>query len=616
MKKPLRVLLLEDTEDDALLAVRELRRAGFEPDWRRVETEPDYLAHLEPTLSVILADYHLPQFDALKALHCLQEGGLDIPFIVVTGALGDEGAVECLRQGATDYLLKDRLARLGQAVAHALDQKRVRDDQRRAVEALARSEERYRSFVTASGQVVWTTNAVGEVDSEIPEWQAYTGQTAEQARGLGWMAAIHPEDRARVTEAWRKAYDSRRLYEVEYRLRLHDGTWRQIWARGVPVLEPDGHIREFIGTCIDITERKRAEEALRQERDFAESLIETAQVIVVVLDPACRIIRTNPYLEELSGYQRDEIRGKDWFTIFVPERKRARRREVFARTIAGTTTRNFVNPIVTKSGRERTIAWASKALKDATGSTIGVLATGHDITELRAAQQRALQAERLAAIGEMVTGLAHESRNALHRSQVCLEMLALEIEDRPEALRLSARIQQAQDDLHILFEDVRNYAAPIHLERRVCDLAEIWRTAWAHLVPLREGQEAVLQEKIEGLDLHGTVDPYRLEQVFLNILGNALAACGDAAVVEIRVARAELDGHPALSIAVHDNGPGLDPEQRQKIFEPFYTTKTKGTGLGMSITKRIVEAHGGRIAVGEGAGPGAEIILTLPRGSL
>ncbi len=421
---------------------------------------------------------------------------MDIPFIVVTGALGDEAAVECLRQGADDFLLKDRLARLGPAVAHALDLKRGRDDKRR----------------------------------------------------------------------------------VEAALRL-------------------------------------SAETLRQERDFAESLIATAQVIVVVLDPAGRIVRINPYLEELSGYQGDELRGKDWFTTFVPKRKRARRRELFTRTFAGTTTRDFVNPILTKSGRERTIAWSSKGLKDATGSTIGVLAIGHDITELRAAQQRALQTERLAAIGEMVTGLAHESGNALYRGQVCLEMLALEVEDRPEALRLIARLQQAQDDLHTLHEGVRDYAAPIHLERRVCDLAEVWRAAWARLAPLREGREAVLQEQIEDLDLHGTVDPFRLEQVFSNIFGNALAACVDAAVVEVRAARAELDGHPALHIAVRDHGPGLDPEQKQRIFEPFYTTKTQGTGLGMSITKRIVEAHGGRIAVGEGAGPGAEIILTLPRGT-
>ena len=223
---------------------------------------------------------------------------------------------------------------------------------------------------------------------------------------------------------------------------------------------------------------------------------------------------------------------------------------------------------------------------------------------MRAAQQRALQAERLAAIGEMVAGLAHESRNALYRGQVCLEMLALEVEDRPEALRLIARLQQAQDDLLTLYEDVQGYAAPLQLERRVCDLAEIWRTAWMHLAPLREGREAVLREEIEGLDLHCAVDPLRLEQVFRNLLENSLAACRDPVEIAIHCTAAEVDGHPGLRVAVRDHGPGLGPEQRQRLFEPFYTTKTKGTGLGMAITKRIVEAHGGRIAVGEGAARG------------
>ena len=227
-----------------------------------------------------------------------------------------------------------------------------------------------------------------------------------------------------------------------------------------------------------------------------------------------------------------------------------------------------------------------------------------------------MQAERLAAIGEMLDGLAHESRNALHRGQVCLEMLALEVEDRPEALRLIARLQQAQDDLHILYEDVRGYAAPIHLERRVCDLAEVWRTAWTHLAPLREGREAVLREESGGLDLHGALDPSHLEQVFRNLLENSLAACRDPVEITIGCTLAEIDGHPALRVAVHNHGPGLGAEQRQRLFEPFFTTKTKGTGLGMAIAKRIVEAHGGRIALGEGAGPGAEIILTLPRGNL
>ena len=136
MSRPLRVLLLEDRQDDARLILHELRQAGFDPFEERVETELEFLSCLEPTPDLILADYHLPQFDALRALRLVRERGLDVPVIVVTGALGDEAAVECLKQGACDYLLKDRLARLGQAVVHALEQKQARDARRRAEEEI------------------------------------------------------------------------------------------------------------------------------------------------------------------------------------------------------------------------------------------------------------------------------------------------------------------------------------------------------------------------------------------------------------------------------------------------------------------------------------------------
>ena len=196
----------------------------------------------------------------------------------------------------------------------------------------------------------------------------------------------------------------------------------------------------------------------------------------------------------------------------------------------------------------------------------------------------------------MVTGLAHESRNALQRSQACLEMLALAVRDRPEALDLINRIQKAQDHLHHLYEDVRGYAAPIKLDKTPCDLALIWREAWAHLESARAEKQAVLREVVDGVDLRCVADPFRLEQVFRNILDNALAAASPPVAVEVRAEDATLDGQPAIRIAVRDNGPGIGPEQRPKVFDPFFTTKTKGTGLGMAIAKRIVEAHGGRIA--------------------
>jgi signal transduction histidine kinase len=247
-----------------------------------------------------------------------------------------------------------------------------------------------------------------------------------------------------------------------------------------------------------------------------------------------------------------------------------------------------------------------------------ILNVGHDITYLKQAQQRALQAERLAAIGQMVAGLAHESRNALQRSQACLEMLALAVRDRPDALALIDRLQKAQDHLHLLYEDVRGYAAPIVLDRRPCDLAAVWREAWAHLESARKAADATLRETTQDVDLHCTGDAFRLGQVFHNIFDNALAAGPQPTLVEVHAEAAELEGQPAVRVLVRDNGPGLDPQLRQKVFDPFFTTKAKGTGLGMAIARRVVEAHGGQIVVGNdheaGQAPGAVFVLTLPRG--
>jgi signal transduction histidine kinase len=194
-------------------------------------------------------------------------------------------------------------------------------------------------------------------------------------------------------------------------------------------------------------------------------------------------------------------------------------------------------------------------------------------------------------------------------------MLALSLRDRPESLDLIARIQKAQDHLHHLYEDVRGYAAPITLERHDCNVAEVWREAWAHLEAARKGKQAVLREEIDGVDVHCQADPFRLGQVFRNLLENALAACPSPVEIVIRAERAEVFGQPGLRVVLRDNGPGLDPEQKRKVFEPFYTTKAKGTGLGMPIAKRIVEAHGGQMAVGEDETPGAVFLVTLPRGN-
>jgi DNA-binding NtrC family response regulator len=136
MKKPLQVLIAEDSAADAELIVLELRRYGFDPQWKRVETEPDFLAALKELPAIILSDYSMPDFSGLRAVELLRASGLNIPFILVSGTVGEDIAVEAMKMGATDYLLKDRIARLGVAVEQALEQKRMRDERRRVDEEI------------------------------------------------------------------------------------------------------------------------------------------------------------------------------------------------------------------------------------------------------------------------------------------------------------------------------------------------------------------------------------------------------------------------------------------------------------------------------------------------
>jgi PAS domain S-box-containing protein len=362
-----------------------------------------------------------------------------------------------------------------------------------------------------------------------------------------------------------------------------------------------------------LMEERRLRLAKERSESIFRNLVEAAECMIVMLRPADNaILYFSPFAERLTGYRSADVLGKSFVDLLIPEPDRALVAERYRRLLDGVPQRGVAGRILCRDGSTRLMLRNARGLPDYDGSP-ALLLVGHDITELKDAQERALNSERMAAIGQMCAGLAHESRNALQRSQACLEMLALKMDNRPDALNLIARIQQAQDDLHRLYEDVREYAAPIKLAIRDCNLAEIWRQAWSHLEPARKGRDAKLKEPANGLDLTCQADGFRLEQVFRNILDNSLAACSDRAEIVISGGAAQLEGREAIRIAFRDNGPGLNPEQRDRIFDSFYTTKTHGTGLGMAIVKRIVEAHGGQAAVGDTPGGGAEILLTLPR---
>lgn len=236
-----------------------------------------------------------------------------------------------------------------------------------------------------------------------------------------------------------------------------------------------------------------------------------------------------------------------------------------------------------------------------------------DVSERKQAETRMLQAERLAAIGQMIAGLAHESRNAFQRIQACLEMLELDLEGEHESLDLIRRAQKALDHLHYLYEEVRDYAAPLRLTKGAACLPDVWRETWSNLKLQRKGKQIDLVEDADE-DLHVHVDRHALEQVFRNLFENGIAACPETGAIRVRQSQVELADGPAVSVVVTDTGPGFDEQTLAKVFDPFFTTKSKGTGLGMAITKRIVEAHGGTIAVGN-CDQGAQVTIVIPLGA-
>ena len=231
--------------------------------------------------------------------------------------------------------------------------------------------------------------------------------------------------------------------------------------------------------------------------------------------------------------------------------------------------------------------------------------------ELREAQRKLIQSERLAAIGQTIASLTHEARNELNVLRMGLNLLPEILDNWGEALSIIGHLTESEGRLTRLFEDVRGFAAPIQLHVTDCALSGLWRKAWSSLEPIWKNRDVSFEEEIGDVNLTLQVDAFRMEQVFRNLFENSLAACADPVAIHVSCTL-PIGKDEALSIAVRDNGPGLSPEQRQKVFDAFFTTKSSGTGLGMAIVKRIIEAHGGTISVGTEAFAGAEFIIALP----
>ena len=365
-----------------------------------------------------------------------------------------------------------------------------------------------------------------------------------------------------------------------------------------------------------------------QDTAILAAILNTAVDAIVTIDQRGKVLHVNRAFEKLFGYAPEEVIGNN-ISMLMPEPDRSghdgylhRYSETGKAAIIGVG-RQVLGQRKNGSLMPVDLAVSEVKIGDQT-LYAGIM---RDMTErkqteadLHMTQQKLIQSERLAAIGQMVTGLAHESRNALQRSRACLDMLSLDLESAPEQQDLVRRSRSALVELQTLYEEVRNYAAPIQLERsrqslqRLCsdvwgDLSDQWRSPNIQLV-LHFGPCPDVR-----------CDKHRIGQVLRNLFENSLAVVPlhSQIVVACNMIEGKGKSGQRVQLSVTDQGPGLNSTQWSKIFEPFYTTKTKGTGLGMAICQRIIEAHNGRIYVGEAPETveklqpvGATIVVELP----
>ena len=362
----------------------------------------------------------------------------------------------------------------------------------------------------------------------------------------------------------------------------------------------------------DVTVRVEAEWALRESEARFRAIVVAAGEGILTMDEKGTVESFNRAAEQMYGYAAEEMIGKS-FAVLLGEKatRKLGGPAVFLKAVAQAEESGLSLETVgkRKDGMEFPLQLVVTTVPGPRQLFAGLI---RDLAALKEAQQRALQAERLAAIGQVSAGLAHESRNALQRGQASLELLRREVQQVPTAGRLLAQLQQAQDDLLNLYEEVREYASPMPLHRKPCPLDTVVREAWEQLATRHAGRQVQLNEERGTTDLTCEVDPDHLKQVFRNILENALIACSDPVRIDIAWNTTSLEGRPALAIALRNNGPPFTAEERRRIFDAFFTTRTHGTGMGMAIAKRIIEAHGGRMEVGE-TKQAAEILITLPR---
>ena len=409
MKSPLRILHLEDNLRDAELVEEVLASDGLAPDVVRVENEADFVASLEQGggFHLIFADYTLPSFDGLSALKIARQKRPDVPFIFVSGTLGEEVAIEALKIGATDYVFKTRLSRILPSVHRALREAQERNERKGAEEALRRSEAYLAEAerLSHTGSFGWNVTS-GEIYWSRETFRILGYEPADKATVEMVLQRTHPEDRPALQQFLVQVSREMKPFELEHRLLMPDGSIKHLRVVGHPSMNNTGD-REFVGAISDVTAARVAEEKIRQDERELRVIVDTIAQLVIFLNPDGRAVYANKFTLEYTGLSLEDVKAESFRKrVFHPddvERLREERRQALLRGVP------FENEqrARRKDGQYRWFFIRFNALRDEQGRPIRWYAAGIDIEDRKQAEEK-IRKENLALRNEIDHSLMFE----------------------------------------------------------------------------------------------------------------------------------------------------------------------------------------------------------------
>jgi PAS domain S-box-containing protein len=478
------------------------------------------------------------------------------------------------------------------------------------------SETRFRTMLDTAPVMIWMSDTARLCTFFNKRWLDFTGRTLEQEMGNGWSEGVHPDDFERCLSVYVSSFDARKDFTMEYRLRRRDGVYRWILDTGVPQEDVDGTFLGYVGSCVDITDRRQAEEKFR-------SALEFLPVAILMVDQHGRIVLANEQTERLFGYQRDELIAQP-ATMLVPQLLGDSGAMPQSETlrIANASTVGAPRDLFArrKDGTEFPVEAGLKTVRFEDDETVlAVIIDKTERYELYQNRQQLAHLTRVSMMAQLAVSLAHELNqpltSILGNTQAAQRFMATDPVDLAEVLEILKDIVQETNRASEIIRRIRTFLKKGEREIAPLDPVAVIRDAVQLLQfdAIARGMRMSVHYDATPTTVHG--DKVQLQQVMLNLLLNAFDAMDGRPASDRMVAVSiTLQSPQVVRVAVRDRGAGLPGDLLALIFNPFVTSKSQGLGLGLSISRTIIEMHGGRLWAENNTDQGATFYFTLPVG--